>query len=123
MQVAMDITTKHCHKEMENYGQCVASNQLTWQQHCHDLKMKVAQCTSSHPVIQKIRSDCSKEFAVFDSCLRENPTSPTSCSAHVARFLGCAETVDLAGVGNQVPQPSEPRKYDHPSFPEKEFSQ
>uniref|UniRef100_A0A4W5MFH7 IMS import disulfide relay-system CHCH-CHCH-like Cx9C domain-containing protein n=1 Tax=Hucho hucho TaxID=62062 RepID=A0A4W5MFH7_9TELE len=99
MQVAMDITTKYCHKEMESYGQCVASHPSTWQQHCQDLKMKVAQCTSSHPVIQKIRTDCSKEFTEFEHCLLENQNSPTSCSVHVARFLGCAETVDLAGVG------------------------
>ncbi|XP_070957486.1 coiled-coil-helix-coiled-coil-helix domain-containing protein 5 isoform X1 [Oncorhynchus clarkii lewisi] len=107
MQVAMDITTKYCHKEMESYGQCVAAHPSTWQQHCQDLKMKVAQCTSSHPVIQKIRTDCSKEFTEFERCLLENQNSPTSCSAHVARFLGCAETVDLAGVAvNPVPQPS-----------------
>ncbi|XP_021481576.2 coiled-coil-helix-coiled-coil-helix domain-containing protein 5, partial [Oncorhynchus mykiss] len=106
-QVAMDITTKCCHKEMESYGQCVASHPSTWQQHCQDLKMKVAQCTSSHPVIQKIRTDCSKEFTEFEHCLRENQNSPTSCSVHVARFLGCAETVDLAGVPvNPVPRPS-----------------
>ncbi|XP_024245732.1 coiled-coil-helix-coiled-coil-helix domain-containing protein 5 isoform X1 [Oncorhynchus tshawytscha] len=105
--VAMDITTKYCHKEMESYGQCVAAHPSTWQQHCQELKMKVAQCTSSHPVIQKIRTDCSKEFTEFERCLLENQNSPTSCSAHVARFLGCAETVDLAGVAvNPVPQPS-----------------
>uniref|UniRef100_A0AAQ5YES1 IMS import disulfide relay-system CHCH-CHCH-like Cx9C domain-containing protein n=1 Tax=Amphiprion ocellaris TaxID=80972 RepID=A0AAQ5YES1_AMPOC len=100
MQAAMDITSKYCHKEMEAYGSCVASNPSTWQQNCHELKMKVAQCTSSHPVIQKIRQDCSKEFVEFERCLRENQDKPTSCSPHVARFLGCAETVDLSGVGN-----------------------
>lgn len=51
------------------------------------------------PVIQKIRQDCSREFVDFERCLRENPDKPTSCSSHVARFLGCAETVDLSGVG------------------------
>uniref|UniRef100_A0AAQ4RA19 IMS import disulfide relay-system CHCH-CHCH-like Cx9C domain-containing protein n=1 Tax=Gasterosteus aculeatus aculeatus TaxID=481459 RepID=A0AAQ4RA19_GASAC len=99
MQAAMDITAKYCHKEMEAYGSCVASNPSTWQTKCHELKVKVAQCTSSHPVIQKIRQDCSREFVDFERCLRENPDKPTSCSSHVARFLGCAETVDLSGVG------------------------
>ncbi|XP_067089478.1 coiled-coil-helix-coiled-coil-helix domain-containing protein 5 isoform X1 [Osmerus mordax] len=107
MQAAMDITTRFCHKEMEEYGACVASNPSTWQNQCEDLKMKVAQCTSSHPVIQKIRSDCAKEFTDFERCLRDNQTTPTSCSPHVARFLGCAETVDLAGVAvDTVPQMS-----------------
>uniref|UniRef100_H3C497 IMS import disulfide relay-system CHCH-CHCH-like Cx9C domain-containing protein n=1 Tax=Tetraodon nigroviridis TaxID=99883 RepID=H3C497_TETNG len=83
---------------MEAYGSCVASNPLTWQQKCHELKMKVAQCTSSHPVIQKIRQGCSKEFVDFERCLRENQDNPTSCSPHVARFVACAETVDISGV-------------------------
>ncbi|XP_077590354.1 coiled-coil-helix-coiled-coil-helix domain-containing protein 5 [Stigmatopora nigra] len=104
MQAAMDITAKYCHKEMEAYGSCVASNPSVWQEKCHELKMKVAQCTSSHPVIQKIRQDCSKQFVEFEKCLKENQGSPASCSAHVARFLGCAETVDLSGVDtNPVP--------------------
>lgn len=54
------------------------------------------------PVIQKIRQDCSKEFVEFEHCLRENQGTPTSCSTHVARFLGCAETVDLSGVGKSL---------------------
>ncbi|XP_062264827.1 coiled-coil-helix-coiled-coil-helix domain-containing protein 5 isoform X1 [Platichthys flesus] len=101
MQAAMDITAKYCHKEMEEYGSCVASNPSTWHQSCHELKMKVAQCTSSHPVIQKIRQDCSQQFVEFERCLKENQNQPTSCSAHVARFLGCAETVDISGVGKE----------------------
>lgn len=46
-QAAMDIAAKYCHKEMEAYGSCVASSPSTWQHNCHELKMKVAQCTSS----------------------------------------------------------------------------
>lgn len=51
------------------------------------------------PVIQKIRQECSNEFVEFERCLREHQGQPVSCSPHVARFLGCAETVDLSGVG------------------------
>uniref|UniRef100_A0A3P8VYX2 IMS import disulfide relay-system CHCH-CHCH-like Cx9C domain-containing protein n=1 Tax=Cynoglossus semilaevis TaxID=244447 RepID=A0A3P8VYX2_CYNSE len=101
---ALDITTKYCRKEMEEYGSCVAFNPSTWQQTCHELKMKVAQCTSSHPVIQKIRQDCSKEFVAFERCLRDNQDKPASCSPHVDRFLGCAETVDLSSVGKPLLQ-------------------
>uniref|UniRef100_A0A3P9JY40 IMS import disulfide relay-system CHCH-CHCH-like Cx9C domain-containing protein n=2 Tax=Oryzias latipes TaxID=8090 RepID=A0A3P9JY40_ORYLA len=99
MQAAMDISAKYCQKELESYGSCVSSNPSTWQQKCHELKMKVAHCTASHPVIQKIKRDCSKEFVEFDKCLRENQSTPTSCTSHVARFVGCAETVDLSKVG------------------------
>lgn len=49
-QAAMDITAKFCQKEMEEYGACVASNPSTWQEQCHHLKVKVAQCTSSQYV-------------------------------------------------------------------------
>ncbi|XP_075894710.1 coiled-coil-helix-coiled-coil-helix domain-containing protein 5 [Nelusetta ayraudi] len=107
MQAAMNITAKYCHNEMEAYGSCVASNPSTWQQECHELKMKVAQCTSSHPVIQKIRQHCSTQFVQFERCLRENQDTPTSCSPHVARFVACAETVDISEVSaSPVPQPS-----------------
>uniref|UniRef100_A0A3B5K335 IMS import disulfide relay-system CHCH-CHCH-like Cx9C domain-containing protein n=1 Tax=Takifugu rubripes TaxID=31033 RepID=A0A3B5K335_TAKRU len=102
MQAAIDITTKYCQKDMEAYGSCVASNPSTWQQRCHELKMKVAQCTSSHPVIQRIRQGCSKEFMDFERCLRENQDNATSCSPHVARFVACAETVDIGGAGKSL---------------------
>ncbi|XP_018610155.1 coiled-coil-helix-coiled-coil-helix domain-containing protein 5 isoform X1 [Scleropages formosus] len=99
MQVAMEITARSCGKEMEEYGACVASNPSSWQQQCQHLKAKVAECTSSLPVIQKIRSVCSVEFVEFERCLREHQASTDSCSAHVSRFLACAETVDLSASG------------------------
>uniref|UniRef100_A0A8C6TBH9 IMS import disulfide relay-system CHCH-CHCH-like Cx9C domain-containing protein n=1 Tax=Neogobius melanostomus TaxID=47308 RepID=A0A8C6TBH9_9GOBI len=99
MQAAFDITAKHCHKEMEAFGSCVASYPSSWQQTCHELKMKVAHCTSSHPVIRKIRQGCSQEFVDFEKCLSENQDSPTSCSPHMARFAACAETLDLSQIG------------------------
>lgn len=53
-------------------------------------------------MIQKIRQDCSKEFVEFERCLRENQDKPTSCSPHVARFVACAETVDISEVGKSL---------------------
>ncbi|KAG7317308.1 hypothetical protein KOW79_019606 [Hemibagrus wyckioides] len=106
MQAAMDITAKFCQKEMEEYGACVASNPSAWQEQCHHLKVKVAQCTSSHPVIRKIRADCAGEFAEFERCLRENQSSAQACSSHVARFLACANTVDITGLVNPESQPT-----------------
>ncbi|XP_036409415.1 coiled-coil-helix-coiled-coil-helix domain-containing protein 5 [Megalops cyprinoides] len=106
MQAAMEITVRYCRKEMEDYGMCVASNPSSWQQQCQELKMKVAQCTSSHPVIRKIRADCAGEFVAFEHCLREHQAAVGSCHAHVSRFLACAETVDLAGAGCAIPQPT-----------------
>ncbi|CAB1320616.1 unnamed protein product [Coregonus sp. 'balchen'] len=73
----------------------------------HDCKLLWIKVSAKwHIIIIKIRTDGSKEFTEFERCLLENQNSPTSCSAHVARFLGCAETVDLFGVAvNPVPQP------------------
>ncbi|KAG9279005.1 coiled-coil-helix-coiled-coil-helix domain-containing protein 5 [Astyanax mexicanus] len=105
-QAAMEITTKYCQKEMEQYGACVASHPSSWQQQCHDLKVQVAQCTSSHPVIRKIRTDCAGEFTEFEKCLRENQASALTCSPHVTRFLACAESVDVKSLGNSLPQPT-----------------
>lgn len=46
----MAITTKYCQKELEEYGGCVVSHPASWQEKCLDLKLKVAQCTSSQYV-------------------------------------------------------------------------
>ncbi|KAK6468803.1 coiled-coil-helix-coiled-coil-helix domain-containing protein 5-like [Huso huso] len=105
MQAAMEITAKYCRKEMEDYGMCVASNPSSWQQDCYQLKVKVAHCTSSHPVIQKIRSDCSEPFSAFEQCLKLNQTSVGNCSEHISKFLACAETVKLSSLGEPVAVP------------------
>lgn len=57
----MDITAKFCQKEMEEYGACVASNPSSWQEQCHHLKVKVAQCTSSQYVYTR---DPSPNFSI-----------------------------------------------------------
>ncbi|XP_037545016.1 coiled-coil-helix-coiled-coil-helix domain-containing protein 5 [Nematolebias whitei] len=104
MQAAMDISARYCQKELEAYGSCVASNPSKWQQMCHELKTKVAKCTSSHPVIQKIKQDCSQEFVKFEQCLKEYQDTPNTCTAQMSRFLGCAETVDISGISTDPAQ-------------------
>uniref|UniRef100_H3B880 IMS import disulfide relay-system CHCH-CHCH-like Cx9C domain-containing protein n=1 Tax=Latimeria chalumnae TaxID=7897 RepID=H3B880_LATCH len=94
-QAALEITAKYCRKEMDDYGECVASNPSTWQRQCHELKMKVAQCTSSHPIIQKIRAECAGPFQSFEKCLAQNQSVVANCSEHVSQFLACAESVKL----------------------------
>ncbi|XP_067277826.1 coiled-coil-helix-coiled-coil-helix domain-containing protein 5 isoform X2 [Pseudorasbora parva] len=99
MEAAMAITTKYCQKELDEYGGCVVSHPASWQEKCLDQKLKVAQCTSSHPVIRKIRTDCAGEFSVFERCLQENQSSAEACQPPLARFLSCVESVDLSGIG------------------------
>ncbi|KAM8972467.1 coiled-coil-helix-coiled-coil-helix domain-containing protein 5 [Pelodytes ibericus] len=94
-QAAMEITAKYCKNEMEEYGQCVTNKPGTWQQECHMQKVKVAKCTSSHPVIQRIRTECAEPFMAFEQCLVKNQTSVENCTKHVTDFLQCAERVKL----------------------------
>ncbi|GCB65033.1 hypothetical protein scyTo_0014844 [Scyliorhinus torazame] len=104
MQAAFEITTRYCSKEMEAYGQCVGSNPSSWQTDCHQLKTRVAQCTSSHPVIQKVRAECAEPFLAFEQCLKQNQTSVTNCTDHVNEFLACADKVKVATLGEAVQQ-------------------
>ncbi|XP_063787586.1 coiled-coil-helix-coiled-coil-helix domain-containing protein 5 [Pseudophryne corroboree] len=96
MEAALEVTAKYCRSELEAYGQCVTNKPGTWQQDCHKLKVAVAQCTSSHPVIQKIRTQCLEPFAAFEQCLKQNQTAVENCSKHVTEFLQCAESVKVA---------------------------
>ncbi|XP_078285544.1 coiled-coil-helix-coiled-coil-helix domain-containing protein 5 isoform X1 [Rhinoraja longicauda] len=99
MQAAFEITARYCSKEMEAYGECVALNPSTWQKDCDQLKTTVAQCTSSHPVIQRIRAECAEPFMAFEQCLRQNPSSVMNCADHVNNFLACAEKVKVPSPG------------------------
>ncbi|TRY56744.1 hypothetical protein DNTS_004716 [Danionella cerebrum] len=46
-EAAMAIVSRFCQKELDEYGGCVAAHPESWQEKCADLKLKVAQCTSS----------------------------------------------------------------------------
>ncbi|XP_074836194.1 coiled-coil-helix-coiled-coil-helix domain-containing protein 5 [Carettochelys insculpta] len=94
-QAALEVAVRHCRSEMEQYGRCVAASPATWQQDCDQLKLNMARCTSSHPVVQKIRHDCAKPFTAFEQCLKQNQASVTNCTEHVNQFLLCAEQVKL----------------------------
>nr|XP_034957548.1 coiled-coil-helix-coiled-coil-helix domain-containing protein 5 isoform X3 [Zootoca vivipara] len=95
-QAALEVTARHCRKEAEQYGQCVAANPSSWQQDCHQLKLEMAKCTSSHPIVQKIRHDCAEPFSAFEQCLKLNQASVVNCTEHVQKFLLCADQVKLA---------------------------
>ncbi|XP_043388441.1 coiled-coil-helix-coiled-coil-helix domain-containing protein 5 isoform X1 [Chelonia mydas] len=46
-QAALEVAARHCGGEMEQYGRCVAASPATWQQDCHQLKLRMARCASS----------------------------------------------------------------------------
>ncbi|XP_027713498.1 coiled-coil-helix-coiled-coil-helix domain-containing protein 5 isoform X2 [Vombatus ursinus] len=93
MQAALEVTARYCSRELEQYGQCVAAKPQSWQRDCYHLKMSIAQCTSSHPIIRQIRQECAEPFEAFELCLRQNEAAVGNCSEHVRRFLQCAERV------------------------------
>ncbi|XP_027978144.1 coiled-coil-helix-coiled-coil-helix domain-containing protein 5 isoform X1 [Eumetopias jubatus] len=92
-QAALEVTARYCGRELEQYGQCVAAKPESWQRDCHHLKMSIAQCTSSHPIIRQIRQACAEPFEAFEECLRQNEAAVGNCAEHVRRFLQCAEQV------------------------------
>uniref|UniRef100_A0A2K5JQB7 Uncharacterized protein n=1 Tax=Colobus angolensis palliatus TaxID=336983 RepID=A0A2K5JQB7_COLAP len=93
MQAALEVTARYCGRELEQYGQCVAAKPESWQRDCHYLKMSIAQCTSSHPIIRQIRQACAQPFEAFEECLRQNEAAVGNCAEHMRRFLQCAEQV------------------------------
>uniref|UniRef100_A0A8C5V526 Coiled-coil-helix-coiled-coil-helix domain containing 5 n=1 Tax=Microcebus murinus TaxID=30608 RepID=A0A8C5V526_MICMU len=93
MQAALEVTARYCGRELEQYGQCVAAKPESWQRDCHHLKMSIARCTSSHPIIRQIRQACAEPFESFEECLRQNEAAVGNCAEHVRRFLQCAEQV------------------------------
>ncbi|GAB5569834.1 coiled-coil-helix-coiled-coil-helix domain-containing protein 5 [Prionailurus iriomotensis] len=93
MQAALEVTARYCGRELEQYGQCVAAKPESWQRDCHHLKMSIAQCTSSHPIIRQIRQACAEPFEAFEECLRQNEAAVGNCAEHVRRFLQCADQV------------------------------
>ncbi|XP_024783407.2 coiled-coil-helix-coiled-coil-helix domain-containing protein 5 isoform X1 [Pan paniscus] len=95
MQAALEVTARYCGRELEQYGQCVAAKPESWQRDCHYLKMSIAQCTSSHPIIRQIRQACAQPFEAFEECLRQNEAAVGNCAEHMRRFLQCAEQVQL----------------------------
>uniref|UniRef100_A0A4X2M8M4 Coiled-coil-helix-coiled-coil-helix domain containing 5 n=1 Tax=Vombatus ursinus TaxID=29139 RepID=A0A4X2M8M4_VOMUR len=101
-QAALEVTARYCSRELEQYGQCVAAKPQSWQRDCYHLKMSIAQCTSSHPIIRQIRQECAEPFEAFELCLRQNEAAVGNCSEHVRRFLQCAERVQPpAEVGSR----------------------
>uniref|UniRef100_A0A2K6FQV2 Coiled-coil-helix-coiled-coil-helix domain containing 5 n=1 Tax=Propithecus coquereli TaxID=379532 RepID=A0A2K6FQV2_PROCO len=93
LQAALEVTARYCGRELEQYGQCVAAKPESWQRDCHHLKMSIARCTSSHPIIRQIRQACAEPFESFEQCLRQNEAAVGNCAEHVRRFLQCAEQV------------------------------
>lgn len=66
----MAITTKYCQKELDEYGACVVSHPASWQEKCVDLKLRVAQCTSSQYVhIACFKTKCIYILLAMKSCV------------------------------------------------------
>uniref|UniRef100_A0A8C1RNY8 IMS import disulfide relay-system CHCH-CHCH-like Cx9C domain-containing protein n=1 Tax=Cyprinus carpio TaxID=7962 RepID=A0A8C1RNY8_CYPCA len=90
----MAITAKYCQQELGEYGACFVSYPASWQEKCPDLKLRVAQCTSSQYVhIACFKTKCI--YILLIQCL--SAVCWRSVSPHT--FLTCVETVPLSGIG------------------------
>ncbi|NXV03069.1 CHCH5 protein, partial [Cettia cetti] len=90
---ALAVTARLCGPELERYGRCVAESPGSWHQDCHQLSLSVTNCASNHPLVRRIRRDCSEAFGVFERCLRERPPSAAQCGPALSHFLLCAQNV------------------------------
>ncbi|XP_032939635.1 coiled-coil-helix-coiled-coil-helix domain-containing protein 5-like isoform X1 [Catharus ustulatus] len=90
---ALAVTAQLCGPELERYGRCVAASPGSWHRDCHQLSLSVTECASNHPLVRRIRRDCSEPFGAFERCLRERPRDTAQCQPHVSRFLQCAQNV------------------------------
>ncbi|XP_037982387.1 coiled-coil-helix-coiled-coil-helix domain-containing protein 5 [Motacilla alba alba] len=100
---ALAVTAQLCGPELERYGRCVAASPGSWHRDCHQLSLSVTECASSHPLVRRIRRDCSDSFGAFERCLRERPRSAAECGPHVSQFLLCAQNVTQSATPSATP--------------------
>ncbi|XP_053824298.1 coiled-coil-helix-coiled-coil-helix domain-containing protein 5 isoform X2 [Vidua chalybeata] len=100
---ALAVAARLCGPELERYGRCVAASPGSWHRDCHQLSLRVTECTSSHPLVRRIRRDCSDSFGAFERCLRERPRGAAECGPHVGRFLLCAQGVAQGDTPTDTP--------------------
>ncbi|XP_071947032.1 coiled-coil-helix-coiled-coil-helix domain-containing protein 5-like [Antedon mediterranea] len=91
MDAIVNIITKYCSKELDNYGRCVSENPTSWQHECNELKNEATKCSSQHPIVQKINKECAESFKVYATCLKQHPQDVQQCIAELETFLTCAE--------------------------------
>nr|XP_054509492.1 coiled-coil-helix-coiled-coil-helix domain-containing protein 5 [Agelaius phoeniceus] len=100
---ALAVAAQLCGPELERYGRCVAASPGSWHQDCHQLSLSVTACASNHPLVRRIRRDCSNSFGAFERCLRERPQRAAECGPHVSQFLLCAQNVTRSATPGDSP--------------------
>ncbi|XP_066064914.1 coiled-coil-helix-coiled-coil-helix domain-containing protein 5-like isoform X3 [Chamaea fasciata] len=105
---ALAVTARLCGPQLERYGRCVAESPGTWHQDCHQLSLSVTSCAQNHPLLRRIRRDCSDSFGAFERCLRERPRAAAECGPHVAQFLLCAQNVTQTSPMGATPGDAPP---------------
>ncbi|XP_033096944.1 coiled-coil-helix-coiled-coil-helix domain-containing protein 5-like isoform X1 [Anneissia japonica] len=91
MEAIVNIITKYCGEELDNYGRCVTENPSSWQNDCDDLKNKATHCSSQHPAVKRINRECANSFKEYDTCLNTHPQDVQQCVSQLEEFLKCAE--------------------------------
>ncbi|XP_039568325.1 coiled-coil-helix-coiled-coil-helix domain-containing protein 5 [Passer montanus] len=103
---ALAVTAQLCGPELERYGRCVAASPGSWHRDCHQLSLSVTECASGHPLVRRIRRDCSESFGAFERCLRERPRGTAQCGPQASQFLLCAQNVTQNVTQSATPSAS-----------------
>uniref|UniRef100_A0A8U8BP52 Uncharacterized protein n=1 Tax=Geospiza parvula TaxID=87175 RepID=A0A8U8BP52_GEOPR len=83
-----------------------AASPGSWHRDCHQLP-PFPRNFPNHPLVRRIRRDCSDSFGAFERCLRERPRSAAECGPHVSRFLLCAQNVTQSAAPGGSPSPGD----------------
>ncbi|XP_058717875.1 coiled-coil-helix-coiled-coil-helix domain-containing protein 5 isoform X3 [Poecile atricapillus] len=101
----LSVAAALCGPELERFGRCVAASAGSWARDCHQLSLSVTRCTSHHPLVRRIRRDCSDSFGAFERCLRDQPRDAAACGSQLQEFLSCAQSVTREHSQNSSPDP------------------
>ncbi|XP_062370118.1 coiled-coil-helix-coiled-coil-helix domain-containing protein 5 [Cinclus cinclus] len=99
---ALAVTAQLCGPELERYGRCVAASPGSWHRDCHQLSLSVTQCAANHPLVRRIRRDCSESFGNFERCLWDRPRDTAECQPQVTKFLQCAQNVTQSATPGDI---------------------
>nr|KAF6267040.1 coiled-coil-helix-coiled-coil-helix domain containing 5 [Myotis myotis] len=94
MQAALEVTARHCGRELDQYGQCVAAKPESWQRDCHHLKMSIARCTSNQSA-RPVQSPLRPLRSVFGRMRRPQATVRSRCAASCSALSRCSRQAHL----------------------------
>ncbi|KAL8563004.1 hypothetical protein ACOMHN_004696 [Nucella lapillus] len=87
----MQLVEQQCGRYLTMFSDCLQKFPHTWHLDCQRQKVKLAKCAESEPTIVKIKTECEKEFTVYERCMNANPTDTHYCLEDFEQFNKCAQ--------------------------------